>query len=115
MLAFNPTMRVEVWKLDGSDVYGQPVLKRGTDEMVAPTKLIFQDQHTTVRTDSSGSHGSAYETTATVTLLARANTRIAMGDKLIVMGRPVRVTYLHPRFTATGAPHHTEVRCVAWV
>jgi hypothetical protein len=110
-----PTLEVEVWKRTGSDVYGQPVQTKVRGEKVAPVRLEFSNQHTTVRTDSAASHGHAQETVADVVLLAVAATQIALDDMLVVLGHKVRVVKVHPRFTVAGKLDHNQIHCEAWV
>jgi hypothetical protein len=111
-----PTLLVQVWKGSKTrSVYGETTLVRAADEKVAPVRLDFDIQHTTVRTDSSSSHGHAEEMTAAVTILARPQTKIAFGDMLVIQGRKVRVLQMHTRYTTYGQPDHVEIRCTAWV
>lgn len=98
----------------GSDAYGQPIYGQVWREKVAPVKLEFTNQHTTVRTDSSGSHGNAYETTANVVLLLLPNSKVAIGDTLTVNGNKVSVSQSHTRYRVTGLLDHIEIQCTAW-
>lgn len=109
-----PTLRIEVHRMAGTDRNGQPLLVRQRDQMVAPVRLNFTSQHTTVRTDSSGTHGQAYEETADVTVLALPNSGIEIDDVLVVMGHKVRVSTKHPRFQVNGTLDHLQLKCVAW-
>ena len=109
-----PTLRIERRGIQGSDLHGQPVLGLPTFEMVAPVKLQFGAQHTTVRTDSSASHGQAYEGTANIVVLARPASKIATDDVLTILGRKVKVSETHNRYTVTGVLDHIEVRCIMW-
>lgn len=109
-----PTMRIDRHAMAGNDGQGQPVFAAPVPEMVCPVKLQFDDQHTTVRTDSAGSHGHAYETTANVVLLARKESKIALGDVLSVLSHKVRVIERHPRYRVTGALDHIEIKCAGW-
>lgn len=109
-----PTLKIELWKATGNDLYGQAVFTRMPDEKVAPVRLSFQAAHTTVRTDSAASRGHAMEQSANVVILARPDTRIAVGDRLVVMGNALKVSETHPRMSVTGTLDHVQVLCVAW-
>lgn len=109
-----PTLRIERRSIQGSDLHGQPLMGPPTFEMVAPVKLQFAAQHSTVRTDSSASHGQAYEETANIVILARPITKIATDDVLTILGRKVKVSETHNRYTVTGILDHVQVHCVMW-
>lgn len=109
-----PTLRIMRQALTGSDVHGQPILGVISWEMVAPVKILFGSQHTTVRTDSSASHGNAYENVADVVILAKADSKIAIQDILTIYGNRVKVIKLHPRYRVTGGLNHVEIHCEAW-
>jgi hypothetical protein len=109
-----PTLWITRQPQDQTDVYGQPKLGTVTKEMVAPVKLIFTNVHTTVRTDSSGSHGSAYENTANIIFLASMRSPIQIGDIITICGNKVVVTMTHVRYRVTGVPDHIEVQCASW-
>lgn len=110
-----PTLWIERRRRAGSDLHGQPVLSPPSREKVCPIKLIFDTQHTTVRTDSSGSHGQAYELTANVVLLISPLSQILVDDILTVTSHKVQVVERHARYTVTGRLDHYEIRCTAWV
>lgn len=110
-----PTLWVDILDRKSTDRYGQPKLAKIGRVKVAPVKLIFSDDHTTVRTDSSGSHGSALEQTSNVVVLVRPGTPVEKGDALMVLGHKVMVTKIHARYTVTGKHDHNELHCEAWV
>lgn len=110
-----PTLPIEIWKKTGTDAFSQPKFSASAiSEKVCPVKLNFSATHTTVRTDSAGSHGHAGEDTADVVVLAGPKTQIETGDKLIVLGHALRVKGMHPRFTVRGLLDHHQVTCGAW-
>lgn len=109
-----PTLLIYIERPSGYDLHGQPVLAPKRAAKVAPVKVKFTDQHTTVRTDSSGTHGAALETVADVVLLAKPNVDIQPGDIVTVVGRRVRVQAIHPRFEVTGRHDHNQIDCEAW-
>ena len=110
-----PTLQIEVQKKAANDLYGQPKYERVAQEKVAPVRLRFKLDKTTVRTDSAGSKGHAQEKAADVVVLVTPNTKIALDDKLIILGNPLRVIETHPRFTVSGKLDHVEVWAEAWV
>lgn len=110
-----PTLPVEIWRQVGLDAYAQPrFVKIGTPK-AAPVKLIFTNQHSTVRTDSAASHGHASETVANVVLLFLPSVDLKPEDMIVLLGRKVRVREIHPRFTVKGKHDHNQVGCEAWV
>jgi hypothetical protein len=106
-----PTLWVEVFDRKSADRYGQAKVARPVRVRVAPVKLIFSDDRTTVRTDSSASHGAARETVANVVVLANPRSPINKGDQLQILGRRVLVTAVHTRFTVLGVHDHDEFHC----
>ena len=110
-----PTLRVEHRSQIDTNVYGEPVFAPKRFEKVCPVKLMTITQHTTVRTDSSSSHGHASEQVKDVRLLALPTTKIRLNDELTVMGERMRVDKIFPRHRVTGALDHYELHCVAWV
>lgn len=110
-----PTLLVQVHKQAGFDLRGQPKMTAAAPVLVAPVKVKFTNQHTTVRTDSAGSHGHAEETAADVVLLVKLEARVAPGDMLVISGHKVRVASKHPRYSIAGKLDHYQLDCVAWV
>ena len=109
-----PTLTITVEKSNGHDVYGQPAFAPGRKAKVCPIKLKFSTQHTTVRTDSSGTHGAADEAVADVVLLALPAAQIGEGDRLVINGHKVKVTAVHPRYEVGGRLDHYQLDCIAW-
>lgn len=109
-----PTLWVWVQSAPESDLHGQPVLVGGRKLRVSPVKLQFASAHTTVRTDSSASHGRAYEEVATVILLALPGHGVADGDVITLLGRKVVVSEIRTRVTTAGVHDHDELHCSAW-
>lgn len=110
-----PTLWITCQAVGGNDLYGQPLMKKGRRVCVAPVKLQFGSAHTTVRTDSSGSHGHAQEYVATVVLLSKPDCGIATGDILTILSNNrVVVVEIRERFTPAGKLDHREIHCDAW-
>ncbi|MCY1200485.1 hypothetical protein D3C71_1681980 [compost metagenome] len=110
-----PTLWVELLDSTAHDRFGQPMLVSKGRFKVCPVKLIFGEDRTTVRTDSSGSHGSAQETVSDVVVLARPAQKLDTGDVLQILGNRVVIREIHPRYTVLGRHDHNEVRCEGWV
>lgn len=109
-----PSLRVERITYSGRNAYGEPLQGLSTFEMVAPVRLQFDVQHTTVRTDSAASHGHASEETASVILLALPNTKIIPDDVLVVLKNKVKVYRAIKQYTVAGVFDHVELHCTAW-
>lgn len=109
-----PTLSVQVLKKVGTDAYAQPRYAATLHEKVAPVKLGFMQRPTSVRTDVAASKARALEHNANVVVLARPTTRIALDDKLVVMGHSLRVVDVQPRISVTGELDHYQIGCEAW-
>lgn len=110
-----PTLTVSLLKKTGTNVNSEPIFAPARALRVAPVKLLFTDQHTSVRTDSSGTHGHGGEVAANVILLAPASAVLGTNDVIELLGQRVTISALHLRFTASGRPDHIEVHCTQWV
>lgn len=109
-----PTLWIFVQSAAGRDKHGQPLLSSRVRHKVSPVKLIFSDQHTTVRTDSSGTHGSAIEKTSNVVLLAKPGSGIKINDIVVIGPHSVKVIGVHDRYDAQGKWAHSELHCDTW-
>ena len=109
-----PSLRITRQTTSETDLYGQPILGPEVYEMVAPVKLSFKIQHSTVRVDSAASKGHAYEEVDDVKFLCRPTSTIGVNDVVTLLGRKLRVDSIHPRYRVTGTLDHLEVHCVGW-
>lgn len=109
-----PTLKVEHHKKVETNLYGEARIERQRDQMVAPVRLSFGQQHTTVRTDSAATIGAAMELVPTVVVLAKPKSNIAVEDMLVIMGNKVRVMEVHPRYTVEGKLDHLQIKATAW-
>lgn len=112
---FIPTIQVHIRKLAGHDLYGQPKWTIPVTEMVAPVRVEQGMRNTTVRTDSSATHGHALETESKVTLMFKPNSAVRKGDRVDMLGKRLRVVTVHERFTVAGQLHHIQVGLETWV
>lgn len=110
-----PTLKFTVQPVLSRDVFGQPKLGKAVVEWCAPVKLNFAQQNSTVRTDSSATHGHAMEPAGTTVILVTTKSRVALDSVLVIMGNKLRVTKVHPRYTVGGQLDHYEVECQLWV
>lgn len=110
-----PTLPVKIYRKVGFDLHGQPTFSLLNCPKAAPVRLVFENQHTTVRTDSAGSRGHADETVADVILLFKPSVEVKMDYQLLVLGQKLRVVKVHPRYTVRGVFDHLEVHCDIWV
>lgn len=108
------TFLIYVQASAGRDKHGQSLFGRQVAHRVCPVKLIFSDQHTTVRTDSSGTHGGAMEKTSNVVLLAKPKSGIKINDVITIGPHKVRVTAAHDRYDTQGNLAHIELHCDTW-
>jgi hypothetical protein len=109
-----PTVPVKIWSVTGYDLHAQPVLEAQPDEKICPVRLSYTVERTTVRTDAAASKGHAFESTATVVVLAVSRTKIQKGSRLQILDQTLRVVERHPRFTVSGVLDHYEIHCDAW-
>lgn len=109
-----PTLTVAISKMAGNDVFGQPQFVVVAPEKVSPVKLKFTAKHTSVRTDSTATHGHAYEAVADIVIMAVPATRMAINDRLLINGYAVRVVSKEPKYTVYGKLDHHEISCEMW-
>ena len=108
------TLLIYVQAAAGRDKYGQPVFGKEVTHRVCPVKLMFSDQHTTVRTDSSGTHGGGIERASNVVLLAKPKSGIKVNDVITIGPHKVKVTGAHDRYDTQGNLAHIELHCDTW-
>ena len=110
-----PTLPVKIWSVTGYDLYAQPTLVAMPDEKVAPVRLSYKVERTTVRTDAAASKSHAFDNTALVVVLALPSTTMNKDSRLELLDQVLRVTEKHARFTVAGILDHYEIHCDAWV
>lgn len=92
-----------------ANLFGKQTFGAPRKSVCAIVKLRQRLQHTTVRTDSSGSHGHADEAVVDGVLLLKKDENIKAGDILTVNGLRMRVTGITFRYTAMSKLDHLEV------
>lgn len=102
---------VYVRRQGGFDLYGQAVFGPRIPTMCAVVKLVKSSQHTTVRTDSGGTHGRADEFVADAKILLPPGTQIDIGDRIDMADGFVSIEAksIQPRYTALGRLDHLEI------
>lgn len=109
-----PTLKISRFPFIGTDIHGQPMFGKAIFEMVSPVRLSLSSQHTTVRTDSSASHGNAYESVADVIFMAKPMSVIQIGDRLEVAGQLLRVIKRVICRLPNGRVDNLEFHCEVW-
>jgi hypothetical protein len=92
-----------------ANLYNEESFAKPTPSKCAVVKLLVRNERTSVRTDSSGTHGHADETTIDGKLLMSKNEKIALGDKITVQGQRMTVVGVHPRYNVWSRIDHIEV------
>lgn len=103
------TIPCEIRKPAGFDRFGQPKAGAVISELVAVVKFSVGVIKSSVRTDSSATHGRAVERVFDVVLLFSKDSSVAIGDQLFIQGETMNVTGRHPRFSTRGALDHIRV------
>lgn len=110
-----PTLAIQVQTVLSRDVYSQPKLSKAKTAWCAPVRLDFAQQTSTVRTDSSATHGHAMEPSHRVVILVQQNSPAAKLDSVLTIhGNKVKVVKVHPRYTVEGKFDHHQVECDPW-
>jgi hypothetical protein len=78
-------------------------------------RLRHNQNHSSVRADSTASRGAADEDQADSIILLTPTTKAELGDQLEVGGLKVRIVQFHPRYTMAGTLEHYEVHGEFWI
>lgn len=111
---FIPNNRGTLTPTDGTNLYGD---ERFGQAVVVPCGVVHLNkiiQQTTVRQDSSASHGSAEEFVSTSKILFPASVNVKTGWKFEIAGIALRVMSVEPRFNVRGALDHYEADLQSW-
>lgn len=103
-----------VTKNGGVDRHGKPVMGASYAEKCSIVMDQTAEQHTTVRADSSGSRGYAWEFAAKAKILLLPTTQAKINDKLDVAGVSLQITGMFPRYDVFGELDHYEVTGSVW-
>ena len=98
----------------GTSLYGDERFGRTVKVPCGIVHLNKQVQKTTVRSDSSGSTGSADEFVSSSRILFPASVQIKTGWKFEIGGITLRIVSVEPRFNVRGALDHFEADLQAW-
>lgn len=107
VITMNVPCKVE--ERSGANLYGEETFSPGRNSKCAVVKLRRRTEHTTVRTDSSGSHGHADEYVVDGLLLMKKTEKIAEGDKITVNGLRMTVSGIRYRYDVMSRLDHIEV------
>lgn len=99
----------------GTNLYGDERFGQAVVVSCGVVHLNKQITRTTVRTDSSGSHGAAEEFTSRSKILFPAHVRVGTGWKFEMDGYTLRVMTVEPRYNVRGALDHWEADLTAWI
>lgn len=98
----------------GTNVYGDERFGKAVRVPCGVIHLNKQVQKTTVRSDSSGSTGSAEEFVSTSRILFPASVAIQTGWKFEIHGMTLKITSVEPRLNVRGAIDHYEADLQSW-
>lgn len=113
-MGFRPNLTCTVYKNLGTDVYGQDQLGAPRTEQCAVIRMHRKQDRVSNRAIMSGIRGRGWEWVADALFLLTANTVVQPGDKLVVLGTPIRVTSAFPRVDLQGRLDHYEVEGEYW-
>lgn len=108
---FRPNVRAKASKLQGTSVYGKREYSDWFSVDIGIVKLEKSSSKTSVRTDSSGSRGSAREILADARILLPSYTNLNTGDRLQIHGMLLTVESITPRYSVMGHFDHWQVDC----
>lgn len=109
MAIFFPNLDATLQRKSGFDIYGQPVWGPAVPIRIAVIRFAFSAQKTSVRADSSASHGRSEEDVANTIVLTRPEVTVAHGDRMVVEGIAHEVVGFFPRRDLQGVLRHHEV------
>lgn len=108
---FRPNVRALASRLEDRNVYGKRIYGEWFSVNIGIVKLEKSSSKTSVRTDSSGSRGSAREILADARILLPASTNLNTGDRLKIHGMMLTVESITPRYSVLGVFDHWQVDC----
>lgn len=112
---FIPNQVCEIYSpSDEMNLYGESVGEVRRIEKCAIVKLTVGGEKTSVRADSSASRGAAREIVADARLLMMPNSKVEIGDRVVLLGQSLRVLDIFPRHNITGRLEHLQVDLDVW-
>lgn len=111
-----PVLRMTVpcfiYKYEGSTGFGAPKYAETPIKTVCSiVDTDYDDNKTTVRTDSSATKGNAREATYDTRLLIPKHIKVDLMDKVIADGQDMKIVRISPRRNVFGRLDHIEIRC----
>lgn len=111
---FLPNLDCLIYNYTQLDVYGQPLDVPPSKGRCAVVDMTQADKRTPVRSDTSASRGSARELVTHARLLFPGNTPLNVDDKVIVIGRTLKVMSVFPMYNVHGQLDHLQVDLFTW-
>lgn len=112
---FITTLDCKIRKVTTLNQYAEEALGSVINERCAPVRLRHNQNHSSVRADSTASRGAADEDQADTIVLLTPGTQAELGDQLEVAGLKVRIVQRFPRHNMAGKIEHYEVRGEFWI
>jgi hypothetical protein len=112
---FIPNSRGMLYPLTGMNGDGEPTYGPGQIVRCAIAALNQAVMVTSVRTDSTATHGSSEETALKSEIMFPATVKTKIDDKFSVAGFNMRVTSVGPRYNVAGQLDHYEVNLLTLV
>lgn len=113
-MLFIPNLDCTIYPQTGLDLYGKPVFGDPIRERCAIIRLDVISTKTTVRADSSASRGAAEEMISSTRLLFTNDSKVQIGDKIVVSGQDLKVLSKFPRYSIAGEFDHWQVDAGIW-
>ncbi len=112
-----PTVRCQIISYtEQVDDYGRQTFSSPFDSACSVVRLTTATKKTSVRTDSSGTGGSAKEIQADAILLFSPETNLKKNDRVDINGISLRVVEVQIRYGVfSNKPDHLEVDLEIWV
>ena len=104
---FTPNMQASLRTMLSRNLDGEEVYAEAVPMALSIVNLLSASQKTSVRTDSSATHGQADEMASNGKILTQMPVNV--DDLIAVAGGTFRVRGVHPRYTVFGIFDHYEV------
>lgn len=111
---FRPNLTCSIEQKSGYDIYGIAIHGEVKTEHCALVRNLVSSVKTSVRTDSSASHGNAQEIQADVLVLVYPKTTATIGAVIGIGDERFMVKSKQGRYSIAGRLDHYEMGCVFW-